>query len=162
MNHTSTRYERIALVVVTTGCHLNRPPRYSNPIFLDSLFPFFFFFLMIRRPPRSTLFPYTTLFRSADQPIRDALRELIGGRLARIIDRKPDRTAVEAFYSSRDYAPLFAATDGATTLAKQAIDHLRNADADGMDPADYPVPSIQADAAPAALAEAELRLAASV
>ena len=37
---------------------------------------FFFFFLMIRRPPRSTLFPYTTLFRSAlakvgvGQPIR--------------------------------------------------------------------------------------------
>src|SRR6266699_861497 len=26
--------------------------------------PFVFFFLMIRRPPRSTLFPYTTLFRS--------------------------------------------------------------------------------------------------
>src|SRR5476649_851273 len=26
---------------------------------------YFFFFLMIRRPPRSTLFPYTTLFRSA-------------------------------------------------------------------------------------------------
>src|SRR5207249_10745700 len=25
---------------------------------------FFFFFLMFRRPPRSTLFPYTTLFRS--------------------------------------------------------------------------------------------------
>src|SRR6266513_5957809 len=29
------------------------------------LFLLFFFFLMIRRPPRSTLFPYTTLFRSA-------------------------------------------------------------------------------------------------
>src|SRR5215510_11602879 len=28
------------------------------------LFSFSFFFLMIRRPPRSTLFPYTTLFRS--------------------------------------------------------------------------------------------------
>src|SRR5204863_9196630 len=28
------------------------------------VFPLFFFFLMIRRPPRSTLFPYTTLFRS--------------------------------------------------------------------------------------------------
>src|SRR5260363_452807 len=27
-------------------------------------FIFVFFFLMIRRPPRSTLFPYTTLFRS--------------------------------------------------------------------------------------------------
>src|SRR5256886_15941106 len=31
-------------------------------ITLDSVL--FFFFLMIRRPPRSTLFPYTTLFRS--------------------------------------------------------------------------------------------------
>src|SRR2546425_9006755 len=29
-----------------------------------SFWRFFFFFLMIRRPPRSTLFPYTTLFRS--------------------------------------------------------------------------------------------------
>src|SRR5256885_17132922 len=28
---------------------------------------FFFFFLMIRRPPRSTLFPYTTLFRSLSE-----------------------------------------------------------------------------------------------
>src|SRR3712207_8947580 len=28
---------------------------------------FLFFFLMIRRPPRSTLFPYTTLFRSGHQ-----------------------------------------------------------------------------------------------
>src|SRR6266481_9880470 len=34
---------------------------------LSSVYPLLsFFFLMIRRPPRSTLFPYTTLFRSAD------------------------------------------------------------------------------------------------
>src|SRR2546425_8811937 len=31
---------------------------------IESLLYVFFFFLMIRRPPRSTLFPYTTLFRS--------------------------------------------------------------------------------------------------
>src|SRR2546422_3818077 len=30
----------------------------------------FFFFLMIRRPPRSTLFPYTTLFRSNDHSMQ--------------------------------------------------------------------------------------------
>src|SRR2546430_13140641 len=30
----------------------------------------FFFFLMIRRPPRSTLFPYTTLFRSGESVYR--------------------------------------------------------------------------------------------
>src|SRR6266478_7428430 len=32
--------------------------------FIYTFFYFLFFFLMIRRPPRSTLFPYTTLFRS--------------------------------------------------------------------------------------------------
>src|SRR2546422_7963575 len=31
---------------------------------------YFFFFLMIRRPPRSTLFPYTTLFRSCAALVR--------------------------------------------------------------------------------------------
>src|SRR5215467_8954374 len=38
------------------------------------LFFVFFFFLMIRRPPRSTLFPYTTLFRSGPLPRLHRLR----------------------------------------------------------------------------------------
>src|SRR5438034_8734489 len=46
----------------------------------------FFFFLMIRRPPRSTLFPYTTLFRSHELYAR-TLASLTGGRVAR-----PSRT----------------------------------------------------------------------
>src|SRR3712207_7346805 len=41
---------------------------------------------MIRRPPRSTLFPYTTLFRSArveaGVPVRDDRRLLVGRRVA--------------------------------------------------------------------------------
>src|SRR6266487_6479285 len=40
------------------------------------IFHVFFFFLMIRRPPRSTLFPYTTLFRS----VRRRLRARAAGR----------------------------------------------------------------------------------
>src|SRR5215475_15136800 len=39
----------------------------TPPVRSEAIVPFiapFFFFLMIRRPPRSTLFPYTTLFRS--------------------------------------------------------------------------------------------------
>src|SRR5262244_3564062 len=46
----------------------------------------FFFFLMIRRPPRSTLFPYTTLFRSrayAGTPMVDLRRGKTPGRAAR-------------------------------------------------------------------------------
>src|SRR6476660_10192515 len=37
-------------------------------VFSVRSFLFVFFFLMIRRPPRSTLFPYTTLFRSPPTP----------------------------------------------------------------------------------------------
>jgi L,D-transpeptidase YcbB len=107
--------------------------------------------------------PAPVVAANPDQPIMDALREFIGSsKLARIVDRKADRTAVEAFYASRDYAPIWVGTAGATSLAKQAINHLRNADADGMDPNDYPVPTIQADATPAAMAEAEMRLTESV
>src|SRR5437763_2073687 len=43
---------------------------------------FFFFFLMTRRPPRSTLFPYTTLFRSIQHrlvTISDASQRVNGG-----------------------------------------------------------------------------------
>src|SRR5258705_4845072 len=36
----------------------------------------FFFFLMIRRPPRSTLFPYTTLFRSTDPVVVSVDRDI--------------------------------------------------------------------------------------
>src|SRR3990167_2127318 len=49
--------------------------------------PSSFFFLMIRRPPRSTLFPYTTLFRSAHQLVQHERTGLAGGfvRCARAI-----------------------------------------------------------------------------
>src|SRR3974390_3647968 len=48
-------------------------------------FFFSFFFLMIRRPPRSTLFPYTTLFRStarADGYIQDRASQMVADHLA--------------------------------------------------------------------------------
>src|SRR2546428_12406755 len=40
---------------------------------------FLFFFLMIRRPPRSTLFPYTTLFRSTEDAHLPRPGEAAGG-----------------------------------------------------------------------------------
>src|SRR3712207_7831135 len=53
-----------------------------------------FFFLMIRRPPRSTLFPYTTLFRSPDPlPWRPRLR---GARLFGYRRRRPGPPHQEA------------------------------------------------------------------
>src|ERR1051326_363521 len=46
----------------------------------------FFFFVMIRRPPRSTLFPYTTLFRSR-QARRHAARRRLPGPHHRFLER---------------------------------------------------------------------------
>src|SRR5438874_7382580 len=46
-----------------------------------------FFFLMIRRPPRSTLFPYTTLFRSIHRGVAARVAELF----ARLIEARRQR-----------------------------------------------------------------------
>src|SRR5690242_20847420 len=50
---------------------------------------FFIFFLMIRRPPRSTLFPYTTLFRSPER----SRRSDPAGRVLRHVGDAPDARA---------------------------------------------------------------------
>src|SRR3989442_8321889 len=64
----------------------------------------FFFFLMIRRPPRSTLFPYTTLFRSGGragvaargsggQPVRDRAAAGAAGPRRSSITRSEEHTS---------------------------------------------------------------------
>src|SRR2546422_5518092 len=58
----------------------------------------FFFFLMIRRPPRSTLFPYTTLFRSDQHAAGDHLgefaRDHLGDRATCSLHQDPRGDAV--------------------------------------------------------------------
>src|SRR2546421_5398515 len=54
--------------------------------------PLSFFFLMIRRPPRSTLFPYTTLFRSfSSAPSRSRSRRASFSRASSIESASEDR-----------------------------------------------------------------------
>src|SRR5690349_25040691 len=55
--------------------------------------PFCFFFLMLRRPPRSTLFPYTTLFRSPGRSrgAPAARRPSSRRDFRRFAPRRPDR-----------------------------------------------------------------------
>src|SRR6476620_12233070 len=57
-----------------------------------SVFSTTFFFLMIRRPPRSTLFPYTTLFRSVAQAVYDQ-RYGLGPLAAYLRDRSEEHTS---------------------------------------------------------------------
>src|SRR5205823_15107942 len=54
---------------------------------------FSFFFLMIRRPPRSTLFPYTTLFRSTTIV---ALNQRFANRMRRSVSSTPSNVRISA------------------------------------------------------------------
>src|SRR5437660_12241337 len=65
-----------------------------------SLFLSCFFFLMIRRPPRSTLFPYTTLFRSTGEVTYDSelfeadtIERMAGHLLAVLEQRSEEHTS---------------------------------------------------------------------
>ncbi|MCA1456745.1 L,D-transpeptidase family protein [Bradyrhizobium sp. BRP22] len=97
-----------------------------------------------------------------DQPVADKLRETLANKTLRTFDRKNERAAVEKFYSARDYAPVFTQAGKMTATAKGVIARLKDAAADGLNPEDYPVPDFAAAASPDALAEAELKLTASM
>src|SRR6476660_10162718 len=56
-------------------------------------FSLFFFFLMIRRPPRSTLFPYTTLFRSPAPGRRHGRADRAGARRGGCDRRSEEHTS---------------------------------------------------------------------
>src|SRR3712207_8275928 len=63
-----------------------------------------FFFLMIRRPPRSTLFPYTTLFRSDG---RRPLAQPAGGRSPRPHPPDPElKERMSAMLNKKILAPI--------------------------------------------------------
>src|SRR6266545_1660452 len=82
-------------------------------IFLSRLFLLFFFFLIIGRPPRSTLFPYTTLFRSED---------VVPPALERERDRDDGRDRDEREDPPREpsgRALLHGATSGSVTRTRK-------------------------------------------
>src|SRR3989338_5316908 len=70
-----------------------------------------FFFLMIRRPPRSTLFPYTTLFRSIIRRVASVLsgegRSRVRGKFPLRITADRKSTRLNSSHSSISYAFFF-------------------------------------------------------
>src|SRR5438445_5265255 len=70
-----------------------------------TLFSIPFFFLMLRRPPRSTLFPYTTLFRS-DRFVRDDRTDPVPLVLPQALGPQLDRksTRLNSSHANISYA----------------------------------------------------------
>jgi L,D-transpeptidase YcbB len=98
----------------------------------------------------------------ADQPVADKLRDMLATKSARAFDRKAERTAVEKFYTAREFAPLWTQAGSLTENGKGVIARLKDAASDGLNAADYPVPDFAAATSPDTLAEAELKLTASM
>ena len=99
---------------------------------------------------------------AADTAIAEKLRELSTGKFDRIIGGKKERASLEAFYSGRNYAPLWITNGALSERAKTTLAYLAGVEADGLDPADYATPDIRAGLETDALAEAELRFTQAV
>jgi murein L,D-transpeptidase YcbB/YkuD len=103
------------------------------------------------------------LLAASDSQISDKLRGLLAGRQTeKLMPRTAERNAAEAFYKSHNYAPIWIKDGALTSRAKTAIIRLKNAAADGLDPADYPVPDFGASNGAEALAEGDITLTNSV
>ena len=100
--------------------------------------------------------PTPSIVADANAAIADQLRDLANGKFDRILGGKKDRAAFEAFYVGRNFAPLWITDGKPNARAKDAVAYLGQVDADGLDPADYPVPNLSSLTDPAALAEAEI------
>src|SRR5437016_7868613 len=70
----------------------------------------FFFFLMIRRPPRSTLFPYTTLFRSIS--LKEARMRYDEGKMTLVQFRQVEDQAIVQAIRMQEEIGLAVLTDG--------------------------------------------------
>src|SRR3989449_4693768 len=72
---------------------------------------FLFFFLMIRRPPRSTLFPYTTLFRSIAYPTTKIRVNATCRKCPHKVHRMEMKTAISCTIRSEERFSRNAETD---------------------------------------------------
>ncbi|MGI8527701.1 MAG: L,D-transpeptidase family protein [Pseudolabrys sp.] len=104
----------------------------------------------------------TTTAAPLDSAISDRLRDIVTGKIERTFGRKNERTAVEAFYKERSYAPLWISNGVANDRAKAAAGYLATVDRDGLDPSEYPTPDLKAAADADALADVEIKLTAAV
>src|SRR5262249_17415432 len=113
-------------------------------------------------PAKTGTVPTATQAATADSGVADKLRELISSKqFERFVSHNADRAGTDAFYTSRNYAPLWVSNNAGNARAKAATAYLSQADAVGLDPNDYPTPDFKSGTTPDALAEAELKLTAS-
>src|SRR6266446_8335569 len=105
------------LVIFRSFCS-GTPPRRTS-----TQYGIMFFFLLIRRPPRSTLFPYTTLFRWRRQgpDLLGDEGDVLRHRLAELVEGRLDRRANGG---RGGHAALDAEDEVRLLVVHEKIDHL--------------------------------------
>jgi murein L,D-transpeptidase YcbB/YkuD len=106
--------------------------------------------------------PAVAAITGPDAAIADQLRNLSSGKFDNFIGNKKDRAEIDAFYSGRNYAPLWITDGKVSDRTAAAIAYLGHVDTDGLDPADYPTPNFASLSDPADLAAAEIKMTMTV
>lgn len=97
--------------------------------------------------------------RPIEQPIGGALRAKIGQPASAGDEQaQKESAAIAAFYAARAYAPLWFEGESATAKAEDLVKALRNADAYGLEAADFAIPNLASARDPDAVAAAEMTL----
>ncbi|MEZ5785051.1 MAG: L,D-transpeptidase family protein [Xanthobacteraceae bacterium] len=104
-------------------------------------------------PPAAPMPPQLAL-----SPFGEKLRDLMAGDEAKRMLSSDDLSSLSNFYAAHNFEPLWTDKGVMTDRAKAALAQLKSADDDGLDPADYRVPALEANASEDALASFELKL----
>ncbi len=122
-----------------------------------------------KEPPKAVTAPEVTRDQKAQEtaaaptdPVADKIKDLLAAKGDRFFGGKRERAAVDAFYSAHNYAPMWVSEAAANERAKAAIAYLGTVDAEGLDPADYSIPSFKSSTGPDQLADADLRMTATL
>ena len=92
---------------------------------------------------------------ASDAQISEKLRAMVATKG----DKDAERKAIDSFYASRNYAPMWIRDGRLTGGAKSAILRMKNAQADALEPSDYQIPDFAGAAGE--LASADLKLTAA-
>jgi murein L,D-transpeptidase YcbB/YkuD len=94
----------------------------------------------------------------ADRPFAESIRDLLP-KSDRTFSSKKERVAVETFYATRKFMPVWLDRGKLNARANAAIARIQASQADGLVPSDYRIPALT-ESDPQATAEVELRLTA--
>lgn len=142
-------FGQMAILVGLIGALLNS----------DTLFQFY-----TRNPAQNFVIRaalITPLGAPTEDPVAEAIRELLSKNVDKFFKNRTKSTAVEAFYRSRDFVPLWFEKEGATARFSAANAYLQTVSVEGLNPEDYKTISPPGED-PVTVAARELAFTASI